>query len=304
MCSMLGKGLQNYEGSFEMTDGTGGPSPRDISLHFDLINHSWDNTASGDFLVKYSQLTRENMDCILDVRVGPREQEKIDIFPASTPGAPILLFVHGGWWRGLTRKEWSFTAIGFVKRGYTVVLSDYALCPHVGVPDISNATRAAVVWVYENAASINGDRDRIFLSGHSAGGQQAAMMAVTDWTQYGLPADVLRGVVAMSAIFDMRPFRSSWLQPYLQLSSEMAARESALLNIPKGYAPPVLVTVGEEEAIGFYDQAETFVEAWQARGHSVEFYPVPLEDHGSAVFTMSDPESLLCTRMSNFFDKL
>lgn len=286
-----------------MLTDTSYASPRDVTLQFDLINHAWDNMPGGNFLMTQSRLARTELTCLEDIRVGARLEEKIDVFPAKNPGAPILFFVHGGWWRALTRKDWSYAAIGFVKRGYTVVITDYAVCPKVGVPDISNATRAAVAWAYENAEKINGDHDRMYLCGHSAGGQQAAMMAVTDWAQYGLPQDVLKAVVPMSAVFDMRPFKSSWLQPFLNLTGDTVQSESALLNIPKGPTPPVLVTLGEEESIGFHDQAKSFVAAWQTAGHRASLYPVPGEDHGSQVFMLGDADSALCAEMAAFFDR-
>ena len=280
-------------------------SPRDVNLQFDLINHGWDTMPGGNFLMTQSRFARSTLRCFEDIRVGARQEEKIDVFPAAQPGAPILFFVHGGWWRALTRKDWSFAAIGFVKRGYTVIITDYATCPKVGVPDISNATRAAVVWAYENADAINGNRERMFLCGHSAGGQQAAMMAVTRWADYGLPEEgVLKAVVPMSAVFDMRPFKSSWLQPFLNLTGDTARSESALLNIPARSTPPLLVTLGEEESLGFYDQANTFVAAWRAAGHQADLYPVPEADHGSQVFMLGDADSALCTEMAAVFARV
>ncbi|TIX30756.1 MAG: alpha/beta hydrolase, partial [Mesorhizobium sp.] len=125
----------------------------------------------------------------------------------------------------MTRKYWDYVANGFWRRGFAVIVSDYALCPKVRIPDITQATRAAVAWAFEHADEMNGDRDRIFLLGHSAGGQQAAMMAVTDWTSCGLPADALKGVAPMSGIFDMRPIKASYLQTYVQLSGETVLSE-------------------------------------------------------------------------------
>jgi arylformamidase len=280
--------------------GTPYSTPWEIDLQFDLSNHQWDQRPYGEFLWRYSDLARKSLNNMLDIRVGTRDEERIDVYPASAPGAPILIFVHGGWWRRGTRKDWSFPALGFVKRGYTVIISDYTLCPKVTIPDITQATRAAVVWAYENAASINGDPNRLFLTGHSAGGQQAAMMAITDWTRCGVKRDVLKGIAPISAIFDMRVFQYSWIQGFLQLTGNMVESESALFNIPEK-GPPLLITLGEEESAEFHRQAEMFHDAWQAKGNKSEYYVVPGEDHPTAVFTLANPESEFCDRLDKFF---
>lgn len=284
-----------------MLTGTPFSRPQEVDLQFDLINHNWDKTPYYEFLIRNSALTRQHLHHIPDIRIGPREEERLDVFPAAKPGAPILIFVHGGWWRAGTRKDWSYAAAGFVKRGYTVVISDYRVCPAVTIPDITQASRAAVVWTWENADKINGNRDRLFLAGHSAGGQQAAMIAVTDWTTCGLPANAVKGVVPMSAIFDMRAFQSSWLQPFLQLTGDTVQSESALFNIPD-IAPPILITLGDEESLEFHRQAEEFATAWRAKGHRAEHFAVPDEDHGTQVYMLGDPDSPLVATMAAFFE--
>ncbi|WP_454691315.1 alpha/beta hydrolase [Achromobacter aloeverae] len=282
-----------------MLHGTPYKTPAEVDLQFDLINHLWDGLPYYEFIVRNSELARQRFNMIADVRVGARDEERLDIFSSDKPDAPILIFVHGGWWRGGTRKGWSYLAFSFLKLGYTVVISDYTLCPKATVPDITQASRAAVAWSYENAEKINGDRNRIFLVGHSAGGQQAGMMAVTDWKQYGLPQDVLKGVVPMSGIFDMREFQSCFLQPYLQLTGDTAYTESPLFHIPET-APPILVMLGDEESVGFHRQSETFAKAWKDKGHRAEYYAVPGEDHATQVYMLGDADSLACQAIDRF----
>ena len=194
----------------------------EIDIQFDLQNHCWDGAPYIENFLAQSAWVRENNECIEDIPVGAREEECIDVFPARSPKAPIVVFVHGGWWRIGTRKWFAFCVQGLLELGYAVVVSDYTLCPDVTIPDISNAVR----WAHENAEVIKGDPNRIFVTGHSAGGQQAGMMAVTDWDRYALPADVIKGSIPMSGLFDMRPFKSSWLQPKLQLTGDTVLSES------------------------------------------------------------------------------
>jgi arylformamidase len=274
----------------------------EIDLQLDLQNHIWDISPYVEYFITQSERVRQQNNCIQDIRVGAREDERIDVFPAAKPNAPILLFVHGGWWRIGTRKWFAFCAQGFLQHGYAVIATDYTLCPTVTIPDITNATRLAVRWAYENATSINGDPERIFVTGHSAGGHQAGMMAVTDWAgAYGLPANVVKGVAPISGLFDLRPFKSSWLQPKLQLSGDTILSESPLFHIPK-QAPPMFVTLGGEESVEFHRQSLVFTEAWKSHGHRAEYFDVPGEDHNTNIMRLTDPESPLCVKMVGFFE--
>lgn len=271
----------------------------EIDLQFDLQNHNWDGAPYIDNFLAQSDWVRRSNHCIEDIAVGAREEECIDVFPASVDEAPIVVFVHGGWWRIGTRKWFAFCVQGLIERGYAVVLSDYTLCPDVGIPDITNATRLVVKWAFENHGRINGDPSKIFVAGHSAGGQQAAMMAITDWSRYSLPGNVISGAIPMSGLFDLRPFKKSWLQPKLQLTGDTVLSESPLFQIPER-APPMFVTLGDDESVEFHRQSEVFYEAWKAKGNEAEYYAAPGLDHNTSVLSLIDPESPFCTEVHRF----
>lgn len=277
-------------------------SPDEVSVQLDLINHMWDKTPYYEFLVHQSLRGREQNRCLEDIRVGPRQEERVDVYLAEKANSPIVVFVHGGWWRGGTRKEFGICANGLVRRGYTVVMADYTLCPKACVPDITQATRAAIVWAYENAGQINGDSERLFVVGHSAGGQQAGMVAVTDWSRYGVPMNVVKGVVPMSGIFDMYPFKQSWLQAWLQLTGDTVLSESAAFQIVDS-TPPVLVMLGAEESEEFHRQSLLFVQALQARQRPVEYLDMQGEDHSTVLFAMAHPDSGVCEAIDSFFQR-
>lgn len=273
----------------------------EIDLQFDLQNHCWDGAPYIENFLAQSAWVRANNTCIEDILVGVRDEERIDIFPARKAGAPIVVFVHGGWWRIGTRKWFSFCVQGLLDLGYAVVASDYTLCPNVTIPEISNATRLAIRWAYENSNILKGDSSRIFIAGHSAGGQQAGMMAVTDWEKYALPSDVIKGAIPMSGLFDLRPFKSSWLQPKLQLTGDTVLSESPLFNIPD-VAPPILVTLGGDESMEFHRQSTVFAEAWKARGHHADYYEAPNLDHNTSILSLMDSSSDLCRVINQFID--
>ena len=254
------------------------------------------------WLVEGSAQAREDLDCDLDVRFGPTLDETVDIFPARHSAAPVLVFIHGGWWRLLSSKEVSLVARGPVAHDVTVVVMNYSLCPKVTIAEITRQSRAVLAWLHQHAVSYNGDPERIFVAGHSAGGHQVGMLAITDWSgEYGLPANLMKGGIPISGLFDLRPFRYSWLQPKLLLTHEVIERESPLFHIPKQERrPPLLVTLGGDESAEFHRQSATFIDAWRAAGGEAELLDQPGKDHITAIAGFEDPESALCRAVVKF----
>lgn len=253
-----------------------------------------------------SQQARSTLDSRLAVRYGPTLDETLDIFPARRASAPVLVFIHGGWWRSLSRNEFSLVALGPVAHDITVVVIDYSLCPKVDVAEITRQSRAAVAWVSANIADYGGDPERIFVAGHSAGGHQVGMLGVTDWAgEYGLGTQPIAGCIPISGLFDLRPFRFSWLQPKLLLTHETINRQSPLFHVENAPAhPPMLITLGGDESAEFHRQSAEFADAWRAAGGRVETLDQPERNHITAVEGFADPGSELCTAVVHFIDSV
>ncbi len=253
-----------------------------------------------EWFVGGSARARAELPCVLDLPFGPTRDETLDIFPARKPNAPVLLFVHGGYWRTLSSKEFSLVARGPLAHNVTVVISNYSLCPKVTIAEITRQSRAAVAWLAHNIERYNGDPGRIFVAGHSAGGQQVGMLAATDWPgEYGLPVDVVKGGIPISGLFDLRPFRHSWLQAKLQLDADLIERQSPLFHIPS-QAPPLLVTLGGDESREFHRQSADYVAAWRAAGHRANTFAQPGKNHLTAIAGFEDPASELCHALMDF----
>ena len=155
-----------------------------------------------------SARVRDTYDCILDVRYGAGPNMTADLFPAPAGGAPIQVFIHGGYWRAMDKYMHSFPAEGFVAAGGAAVSLNYALAPAVTLDTIVEQCRTAIEWIADNAGRLNGDPNRIFVSGHSAGGHLTAAMLCTDWVARGRPADLVKGGTPISGIFDLAVCRT------------------------------------------------------------------------------------------------
>ena len=246
------------------------------------------------FCWRESESVRADLDHRLDVPFGPTLTEHLDVYPAGE-NAPVLVYVHGGFWCLRTSKEFGFVARGPVSRGVATVVTNYDLCPRVTIDEIVRQTRAAVAWAHKNATSFGGDPARIHVAGHSAGGHLAAMLLATDWKgEYGLPGDTVKSVTAISGLYDLAPFPYTFLQPKLQLGYDQIFRNSPILHIPES-APPLLVAYGDNETDEFKRQSEEYLDAWRARG--LEGKPLILQgkNHYEVIDGFLDAESPLCS---------
>ncbi len=275
-------------------------SQEEIDLEYNLALTVPDLEQWIEWYCQESAEARRKLDCALDVRFGPTVDETIDVFPAREPGAPLMVFIHGGYWFVCTSKDYSFVANGLVGHGITVVVANYSLCPGVTISEITRQSRAVMAWLHREAPNFNGDPSRIFVAGHSAGGQQVGMLAATDWVHdYGLPSDVMKGGIPISGVFDLHPLCYSYLQPRLLLTHEVILRQSPYLNIPQS-GPPLLVSFGADETAEFQRQSTDYLEAWRANGQRGELLVQEGKHHFSAIEGFNDGYSSLCKAIVDF----
>ncbi len=200
----------------------------------------------------------------LDLRYGDGPNETLDVFPAARPGAPVLFFIHGGYWRALDKSDLSFVAPSFVADGATVVVPNYALCPSVTVEDIALQMARALAWTWRHAADFGGDASRLAVAGHSAGGHLAAMLLACRWKLVGedLPLAPLSGALAISGLYDLEPVRlTPFLQGDLRLTPSQVARLSpAFFPRPKG--GKLFAAVGGDESDEFLRHNQLIRDQW------------------------------------------
>jgi arylformamidase len=221
----------------------------------------------------------------------------LDLFPASTPsasGAPVLIFIHGGYWRSLDKSDFSFIAPSFTADGAMVVVPNYALCPAVSVEHIALQMTEAVAWTVRHAAEYGGDPRRIALAGHSAGGHLAAMLLSCRWKEVGedLPVQPLAGALSISGLYDMEPLRHvPSLQADLKLTPASVKRLSpAFFPRPKG--GKLYTTVGLDESDEFLRQNRLIRDVWGPTAVPV-CETLAGENHFSVVEGLADPAGRL-----------
>ena len=225
---------------------------------------------------------------------GPTPIEGLDLYRTRRSDAPINIFIHGGAWRHGAASDNAYAAELFVNAGAHLVVLDFINVIDAGgdLMVLADQVRRAVAWVYQNAGLLGGDRDRIYVSGHSSGGHLAGVVVTTDWSRYGVPADMIKGGLLCSGMYDLEPVRLSARSRYVAFADEIVQELSAQRHIDRLNCP-IIVAHGTLETPEFQRQARDFAAAVKAAGKPVQFLVGEAYNHFEMSTTLGNPYGLL-----------
>ncbi|HEX6801703.1 MAG TPA: alpha/beta hydrolase [Candidatus Binatia bacterium] len=225
------------------------------------------------------------------VAYGSSEVEKLDIYKTKQANAPVNVYIHGGAWRNGTAKDFAFLAETFVNAGAHSVILDFIQVQDAGgsLMPMIHQVRSAVAWVHKNAASFGGDPNRVYLTGHSSGAHLTGCTLVTDWQKdFGLPANIIKGGLMVSGMYDLKPVRLSKRSQYVSFTDEIEQALSSQRHLDRLNAP-IIVAYGTQETPEFQRQGREFAAAVKAAGKPVELIVGEGFNHFEMQETLGNP---------------
>jgi arylformamidase len=248
------------------------------------------------FLAEYairSRKAEQALVCQKDLQWGDKPDETLDYFPAASRDAPLLVFIHGGYWQELSKNESLFAASDCVANGIAFAAIDYTLAPKASVETIVDQCRRAVAWLHGQAGALGFRRDRLYLSGSSAGAHLAAMMLVKGWQHTaGVSDNAIAGAVMLSGIYDLEPLVGTYIAAPLHLTTAGAAGLSPV-RLPLGRPVPTIIAWGENETSEFKRQSGSYATRLQAANFPVSAFEVAGANHFDIVFGLADGGTVL-----------
>lgn len=242
-----------------------------------------------------AQVIKNKLNPICDVAYGPEIIQKIDIFaPENAKKMPVIISIHGGGWTTGSKNSWSISAETLMSKGILSVSIDYGLAPRYRMEDIITHIRLAIAWVYKNISQYGGDPDRLYIYGMSAGAHLASTALMPSWHKdFGVPEDVIKGLVAMSGIYDLctlvyAPQTNS--QKALQMTMEESRRNSPFYHLPK-HCIPSIIAYGEKEPLILYRlEANNYAQELQKAGCNISLIEVPDANHFDMINELANAE--------------
>lgn len=251
---------------------------------------------------RLSTKTRASLPHRRNLSYGPSPRQVLDIFPADKPGSPVVVFFHGGYWRGLSKDHYSFIAAPLKASGFATVLVEYDLCPSVTLAVLVGQIRDSIRWIHREAGTFNGDPRRLIVSGNSAGAHLAAMMLAHDWRSDGLDNTFIAGAALITGIYDLAPIPRIQVRDDVHLTPRDIETLSPLA-LPIQVRAPCLVAVGGAEPELWIAQSRRFHARLLKEGIASQLMVIPRHHHFSITRGLGDANSLLFRAILNLMPR-
>lgn len=241
-----------------------------------------------------SRKAEKEYSVIKDIKYGADNHEKLSIFPSQQPNAKTLVFIHGGYWYKHVASDFYLISEAFREYGFTTVLIDYPLMPDYSMSQLVLSCRKAILWLNQHLLEYNGNPDQMYVSGHSAGAHLAVMMMTTNWLQFNntLKADAIKGVCAISGLYNLIPIQICYVNEILKMDKETALLNSPVQLLPETHCHLILA-VGAMETAEYLSQSRELLDRWTKQEASIELIEIDGLNHFSILETMLNSSSNL-----------
>jgi arylformamidase len=245
-------------------------------------------------IVARSAATRAKLPMVADIAYGAGPAETVDLFFPNGPrsGLPVHMFIHGGYWRMFSKRDYSHIADTVTAAGAIAVIVDYALMPKVRMATVVDQVRRAKRWVIENIADFGGDAARLTVSGHSAGAHLSTFL----FNEAEIPSR-LKAAMLLGGLYELEPLQSSFLQAEIGITDEEVAQFSPVDHLYDRHVVIDLL-VGADETAPFHTQAGAFATRLQAQGVTLSRSALPGENHMSSVRALGLADSAAGKRLT------
>ncbi|WP_281558818.1 alpha/beta hydrolase [Thalassomonas sp. RHCl1] len=243
---------------------------------------------------------------IADIPYGLLPDERLDLYlPTRKNHKKLFVYIHGGYWQELSKAESSFAASNFQQQGYSFAAVNYTLAPDASLSEIVNQNRKAIAYLITSAAEFGYEADEIYLCGSSAGAHLAMMMLYTRWQDFipqnqlppgGLPENPIKGICAVSGIYDLTPIAETYINEPLQLTEAEIEHNSPLFHLPTTKIP-VIFAYGEQETSEFKRQSHEMCQKLEQAGFPVTLKEVSKRNHFDVILDLADSNSWLCRQV-------
>jgi arylformamidase len=248
-----------------------------------------------------SAVLREQADTRLDCAYGADERERIDVFRSGAKHAPLYVYLHGGYWQRGDKALYSFIAAPLLAVDVDVAIIGYPLCPQVSMTDLVTRVRQAIVGLYHHASQLGLNRERINLSGHSAGGHLTAMAVCTDWPAFDkeLPRDLLQTAIPFSGLYQLKPLLQTTISDALHLTSKEASQLSPA-NLQAEVQIPLLTIICGAETREFFRQTDLLIENWSGLLEQIDRHVEADVDHIDLIDRLASADSQMFQRITRW----
>ena len=246
-----------------------------------------------------SQNAKKNLIGQENIKYGNGKLQTLDIYgKKSSALKPIHIFIHGGYWRALDKSYHTHMAIPFNKNNIIFSNINYDLCPTVSLQIICGQVIQAIIWIYNNCEIYGADKNRITISGHSAGAHLVSYILSLNWEKYSLPYNLFKGAALVSGIYDLEIVRKLSVNADIKLNAIDAKKLTTINTLPH-YKMPIIISYGEDEPLGWKDQSKKYEGLLKKNNFKLESILCKKNNHFTLIDTLALEESHLCKKIIN-----